>query len=307
MSENENDKAKPQKPIPAYRDTFVHFLFGTPGNEPLLLHFLNAVLESDGQLPTTSVEVRNPFNPATFATAKYSILDVKATDERGDIFAVEFQTSEQQAFADRMTYYGCRSFGGQMYQGTKYSSLQSVIAIAVTTFEMFRQLKSIHNSFRLTARTDASVVFTDKLQMHILEAAKEKIDRVSELPPALRAWVNFYYYSHLKSEAEMTALLQDQPIVRQAYGQYQQFNRDEKMRALDEAHQRFLNDIASDVEEARDSGRSEGRVEGIVIGVNKGKSERNVEIARNMKNEGFDVGVISKMTGLSSTEVDRLD
>ena len=113
MSENESDKEKLREPIPAYRDTFVHFLFGTPGNEPLLLHFLNSVLESDGQLPTASVEVRNPFNPATFATEKWTILDVKATDERGAIFMVEFQTSERQAFADRMTYYGCRSFGGQ--------------------------------------------------------------------------------------------------------------------------------------------------------------------------------------------------
>jgi predicted transposase/invertase (TIGR01784 family) len=290
MSGNEPDKTKSQKPIPAYRDTFVHFLFGTPGNEPLLLNFLNAVLESDGQLPTASVEVRNPFNPATFVTEKYSILDVKATDERGDIFAVEFQTSERTAFAERMTYYGCKSFGGQLYQGTAYSTLQAVVAIAVTTFEMFRQLRSIHNSFRLTAKANSSVVFTDKLQMHILEAAEEKIDRVSELPPALGAWVNFYYYSHLKSEADMTALLQDQPIVQQAYGQYQQFNRDEKMRALDEAHQRFLNDQASDLAEARDSGRD----------------ERNIEIARNMKNKGFDVDVISEMTGLSATEIEFL-
>jgi len=37
MSENDPDREKSRKPIPAYRDTFVHFLFGTPGNEPLLL------------------------------------------------------------------------------------------------------------------------------------------------------------------------------------------------------------------------------------------------------------------------------
>jgi len=295
MSENGSGEAQPREQIPAYRDTFVHFLFGTPGNEPFLLHFLNAVLESDGQLPTASVEVRNPFNPATFVTEKYSILDVKATDERGDIFAVEFQTSEQTAFAERMTYYGCRSFGSQMYQGTKYSSLQVVIAIAVTTFEMFRQLKSIHNSFRLTAKADASVVFTNKLQMHILEAAKEKIDRVSELPPALGAWVNFYFYSHLKSEAEMTALLQNQPIVQQAYGKHQQFNRDERMRAIDEAHQRFLNDQASELAEARDSGRDEGR------------DERNIEIARNMKLKGYSTNDIAELTGLSLVEIERLN
>jgi len=290
MSENDPDKEKPREPIPAYRDTFVHFLFGTPGNEPFLLHFLNAVLESDGQLPTASVEVRNPFNPSTFLTEKWTILDVKATDERGAIFMVEFQTSERQAFADRMTYYGCHSFGGQMFSGSAYSTLNPVIAIAVTTFAMFRQLKSIHNSFRLTAKADASVVFTNKLQMHILEAAKEKIDRVSELPPALGAWINFYYYSHRISEVEMSTLLQDQPVVQQAYGQYRQFNQDARMRALDEAHQRFLHDQATDREEAHE----------------KGKSERNIEIARSMKGEGCASDFIARMTGLTSSEIDRL-
>jgi len=277
---------KSNEPIPAYRDTFVHFLFGSPGNEPILLHFLNAVLESDGQADAKSVEIRNPFNPATFVTDKYTILDVKATDERGDIFVVEFQTSERATFADRMTYYGSRAFGSQMFRGDPYSSLKAVIAIAVTTFEMFPQLDSIHNVFRLTAKADPNVVLTNLLQMHILEAAKEKIDRVSELPSALRAWINFFYYSHLKSEAEMSTLLQSQPVVGQAYERYQQFNRDERLRALDEAHQRYLHDHATDIEEAHKKGK--------------------VEVARNMRQEGFDANIISKMTGLSAVEIERL-
>ena len=93
-----------REPVPAYRDTFVHFLFGSPGNEPILLHFLNAVLESDGQPFAKSVVARNPFNPQTFVTDKYTILDIKATNERGGIFVVEFQTSERATFADRLTY-----------------------------------------------------------------------------------------------------------------------------------------------------------------------------------------------------------
>ena len=153
MSENDPNKketggkSQPLEPIPAYRDTFIHFLFGSPGNESILLNFLNAVLESDGQPPAKSVVAKNPFNPQTFVTDKFTILDVKATDERGDIFAVEFQTSERTTFADRLTYYGSRTFGGQMYKGDPYSILRAVIAIAVTTFEMFPQLESIHNSF----------------------------------------------------------------------------------------------------------------------------------------------------------------
>ena len=286
MSKVATATAKSNEPVPAYRDTCAHFLFGSPGNESILLHFLNAVLESDGQSDAKSVEIRNPFNPATFVTDKYTILDVKATDERGDIFVVEFQTSERATFADRMTYYSSRAFSSQMFRGDPYSSLKAVIAIAVTTFEMFGQLESIHNTFRLTAKADPNVVLTNLLQMHILEAAKEKIDRVSKLPPALRAWINFFYYSHLKSEAEMTALLQGQPVVGQAYEKYQQFNRDERLRALDEAHQRYLHDHATDMEEAR--------------------KDEKLGIARNMKSDGCNPDFISRMTGLSAIEIERL-
>ena len=277
--------------IPAYRDTFIHFCFGSVGHEPLLLSFLNAVLESDGQQPAKSVEMRNPFNPATFIREKYTILDVRATDERGGIFQVEFQTSEKKTFADRMTYYGAKSLGGQMTKGEVYSMLKAVLAIAVTTFEMFPQLWGIHNSFRLTAKANHNVIFTEKLQMHVLEACEEKIDRIGDLPPALGAWTNFFYYSHLKSEDEMTALLQDHPPVLEAYRQYQRFNQDERLRAIDDAHQRYLLDIASDREETRE----------------EGIAQKAAEVARNLKLAGLDFDFIAQMTGLSLAEVERLN
>ena len=138
MSDDAPTPEKPRELIPAYRDTFIHFLFGTPGHEPILLDFLNAVLENDGQQLAQSVEMRNPFNPATFVADKFTILDIKATDMRGDIFAVEFQTSERATFARRMTYNACKSFSRQMSSGDEYTVLRAVIAIAVVTFEMFR-------------------------------------------------------------------------------------------------------------------------------------------------------------------------
>ena len=247
--------------------------------------------------------MRNPFNPETFVLEKRTILDVKATDERGDIFQVEFQTTERKTFADRMTYNAGKSFGGQMSKGDPYSTLNAVLAIAVTTFEMFPQLISQHNSFRLTAKANPDVVFTNKLQMHVLEACKEKIGRVGQLPSALGAWTNFFYFSHIKSEDEMKTLLQDQPIVTQAYGKYKQFNQDERLRAIDEAHQRYLHDLATDIEEAREEGKIEGKIEGKL----EGRTERDMEIARNMKNDGFDAGIISRITGLSLAEVERLN
>ena len=97
----------------------------------------------------------------------------------------------------------------------------------------------------------------------------------------------------------MKALLQDQPIVTQAYGKYKQFNQDERLRAIDEAHQRYLHDLATDIEEAREEGKIEGKLEG--------RTERDMEIALSMKLKGYSLGDIAEMTGLSYTEVERLN
>ena len=104
-------------------------------------------------------------------------------------------------------------------------------------------------------------------------------------------------------------------MVKQAYGKYKQLNQDERLRSIDEAHQRFLTDIASDRAEARQEGREEGIVvgidKGIVIGVDKGivigVDKRNIEIASNMKRAGSDFNFIAQITGLSLTEIERLN
>ncbi|MFN0204507.1 MAG: hypothetical protein ACKVTZ_23515 [Bacteroidia bacterium] len=41
-------------------------------------------------------------------------------------------------------------------------------------------------------------------------------------------------------------------------------------------------------------------------GVQKGKEERNLEIAKSMKKEGFENQIIMKLTGLTLTEVENL-
>ena len=92
----------------------------------------------------------------------------------------------------------------------------------------------------------------------------------------------------------MTALLQDQPAVQQAYGQYRQFNQDARMRALDEAHQRFLHDQATDREEAHEK----GKFKGIAIGITK--------VAQNMKQRGDSINDIVEVTGLSREEIEQL-
>ncbi len=80
-------------------------LFASEGNEPILIAFLNAILQL--RHPIVSIQLKNPYNPKDFQDDKLTILDVKAADSEGRIFHVEMQTLIHAAFARRIVYYFC--------------------------------------------------------------------------------------------------------------------------------------------------------------------------------------------------------
>jgi predicted transposase/invertase (TIGR01784 family) len=53
-------------------------------------------------------------------------------------------------------------------------------------------------------------------------------------------------------------------------------------------------------------GRKEGLVEGRKEGLVEGRKEGAIRIAQNMKQEGLPVSLITKMTGLSEEEINKL-
>jgi len=53
-------------------------------------------------------------------------------------------------------------------------------------------------------------------------------------------------------------------------------------------------------------GKADGMVEGEAKGKVAGKNERNIEIAQNMLKENVNIELISKVTGLSIDEIEKL-
>ena len=58
--------------------------------------------------------------------------------------------------------------------------------------------------------------------------------------------------------------------------------------------------------EGREEGKAEGFSQGKEEGISQGKSERNTEIAKNMFNEGIDINIITRCTGLTNEEINAL-
>ncbi len=62
----------------------------------------------------------------------------------------------------------------------------------------------------------------------------------------------------------MKVLLKGEKEVGMAYDRYTQFNRDQRMRALDDAHQRYLSDYNTDVDAAHKKGEVKGEMSSIL-------------------------------------------
>ena len=88
--------------------------FGTAENKLALISLLNAIL--DLQPPIVDVTLENPYNLQDFAEDKLSILDVKAIDRSGAIYDVEMQLTIYTGLVQRIVYYGCKLYAGQLCQ-----------------------------------------------------------------------------------------------------------------------------------------------------------------------------------------------
>ncbi|CAN5257669.1 hypothetical protein BH10PSE19_BH10PSE19_01860 [soil metagenome] len=65
-------------------------LFGSEGNQDILLAFINAVITP--KVPLEKIIFLNPYNSKEHQYDKYSILDVKAVDENGQQYNIEMQS-----------------------------------------------------------------------------------------------------------------------------------------------------------------------------------------------------------------------
>ncbi len=271
-------------------DLFTAVLWSAPKNEPLLRDFINAVLEDIGMPPITKATVKNRYNIKEFAADKEIILDVRVEDESKRKFDIEVQVASHSAFPNRVLHYWSDLYSSQLRIGGDYTELRPVTSIVITEFTIFPRLKNVHNVFQLTAMEDPSFVLTNDLQIHFLRLSdllKGRWEALEKLHRKLRHWVNFFVFGATKTEEEMSQLVENDSIIREAYQELQRFSLNPEMREKERQRQRFLIDQC--------------------LAIGAARKDRAVEIARNMKAKGFSVADISDITGLSAAEIAGLD
>lgn len=173
-------------------------VFATEENAPLLIHFLNAVLDPEPSKRVAAIDLLTTINDRQTADDKVTLVDLRVRDSSGRHFIIEMQLVVTQAFRERILYYGCRDYAQQLQEGVDYAGLMPTIVICIVGRKLFPTETGHHFRFRLTAE-GCRVSFTDRLEIHTIELGKFAATS-DDLATALDQWLFF-----LKNGEELEA------------------------------------------------------------------------------------------------------
>jgi predicted transposase/invertase (TIGR01784 family) len=112
-------------------------IFGSEDHKPVLIGFLNDLLELDDAHRIESVTLLPPEQRPKVSELKYSIVDVKCVDVRGTTYVVEMQVLNVEAFEKRVMYNVAKAYTNQLDAGSVYPDLNDVIGISICDFELW--------------------------------------------------------------------------------------------------------------------------------------------------------------------------
>ena len=269
-------------------------IFGNEQHTEILIGFLNAVLDLQGDKRIQSLTLKNPWQAPDLPLLKETILDIKAVDHRGVTFIVEMQIKDNPGFDKRALYYTAKAYTAQIHKGDDYPKLNQVIFIGILDFNSFdgEQYLTRH----LILNKDTLQQELRDFEFNFIELRKFN-KQEAELESVVEKWIYF-----IKNAGNLNMIPRSAeaiPELKEAYAQatMNTWSQEE----LDVYEYWQIRDAADryGLEEKFEKGFAKGIERGIEQGVEKGIEQ----VARNMKAVGLSVEVIMQATGLSREQI----
>lgn len=263
-------------------------LFGTEPNKILLIDFLNQILPQRHRIKDLSYS-RNEQMGLNELDRK-AVFDLYCIGESGERFIVEIQKAKQNYFKDRSIYYSSFPIQEQAKKGEWSYRLEPVYTVGILDF-IFDDHKLEDELLHIVELKNQNCeVFYDKLKFIYIELPKFK-KKEEELDTQFDKWL--FVFKHLSGLQDRPKKLQDKIFERLfEAAEIAKFTPEER-----EAYEESLKNYR-DLKNVVDTSREEGYQEGL--------DKRNIEIAKNMKNDGEPIEKIVKYTGLSEEEISKL-
>ncbi len=237
-------------------------IFGNAKKSICLISFLNAVLELEGTSRVKSVTLLNPYLIPRLMDEKSSIIDVRATDQKGQRFVVEMQVANKKGFNERVQYYAARDFSMQLEKGEDYTKLRPVYFIGILDFSNSRGVDYLSKHSTIEDETGDNIL--DGIKYAFIQLTKFK-KKEHELVTPKDKWT--YFIKHSESLKIIPDFVDDEGLMA-AFQEADKHNwKKEELIAYDNASMR-VQDARGELEFAHEQGLEQGKTEA-VIGLDK--------------------------------------
>ena len=269
-------------------------IFGTSGNEDLLLALIRTVLpEKDitavTLIPTERVGIREESRSAVF--------DISCETSSGDFISVEMQFSEQADFGDRMLFYASFPiFTSLSRGGDTYTFEAPVYIIGILNFILpgVAPNDRLINRYRMQNTQDSNSELSGNLTCITLELPKfsKTLKELETVDDKL-----LYTLSHISEMEERPASFSENVLEKL-------FERCSFASMTFEQQHAYIRSIMAEVDERsrRRTAVNKARAEGEA----KGEAKGNLKTARKLKQLGVDPDIIRQATGLDSDVIASL-
>jgi predicted transposase/invertase (TIGR01784 family) len=261
-------------------------LFGTEFNKELLIDFLNQVLGEREQI--RDLTYLNTENQGKTETDRKAVFDLYCENQQGEKFIIEVQNVSQLYFKDRSIFYATFPVQEQAPKGHDWDYyLKAVYTIGILNFS-FPDASGQERYLREVQLIDKQTqeVFYDKLTFIYLEMPRFK-KREEDLVTHFDKWL--FVLKNLPKLQARPQKLQEKVFEKLfAEAELAKLTPDE-MRTYEESL-KVYRDNYSVIETAK----------------REGANEKELEIARRLKQKGVDIQIIAETTGLTKEQIEKL-
>jgi len=275
--------------LPIYEVIF-KFLFGDERNKDILIDFLKAILKIPHD-EYDSVTISDPHLLREFKGDKLGILDIKLKLKSGATVNIEIQLAPMTALRNRLVYYLAKMTTEQISDGDEYYKINPSISIVILNHILIPESEKYYHHFTHND-LESGVVFSNLQELHTLELPKLPTNTGNE---TLLPWMKFF---SIKSEEELNMVVAEYPQMKKVATKYLEVTQNDRARALHEAR----------VKQERDAiARMDARMNAILEdAAQKSDLQARQGMARNMLDENLPLELISKISGLSIEEIERI-
>ena len=280
---NSSEQSNEQKKVYNLKnDIIFKAFFGRKGNEEFLIDFLSALLN----IKIEKIKVQEEVNLEQLSPdEKGGRLDLQATLNDGIIVNIELQIENKHNIENRTTFYSSKVISMETERGTDYKDINQVIMINILDYELFGFDEYI---------SETAIVLDKHREYEVMRGIKWyfiELPKFRRSHPNINEKLNQWLMLLDDYDKEAIAMAEKKnPTIKKAREEVTYLTGNEAVKRLEFLREKWEMDRISDINHAKE----------------EGKIEEKIETARKFLEQGVDVEIVIKATGLTRKEVEKL-